>query len=90
MVHAQGIPVVQEYLQLSVWLGEAPSERHQKDFISNGLEGRTHGNTKRAPHHASPFNTIKNTIIVIQNYVEQNETLLPSHLPYQKRVTAVI
>ena len=57
----------------------------RKNFISNGLEVRTHGNTKRAPHHASSFSTIKNTIVFIQNYAEQNAILLPGRIPYQKR-----
>ena len=38
----------------------------RKNFISNGLEMRIHGNTKRAPHHASSFSTIKNTIVSYQ------------------------
>lgn len=57
----------------------------RKHFISNGLEVRTHGNTKRAPHHASSFNTIKNTIFFIQNYAEQNAILLPGRIPGHKR-----
>ena len=57
----------------------------RKNFISNGLEVRTHGNIKRAPHHASSFSTNKKTIVFIQNYAEQNAILLPSRLPYKKR-----
>ena len=57
----------------------------RKSFISNGLEVRTHGNTKRVPHHASSFNTIRNTILFIQNYAEQNAIILPGRIPGQKR-----
>ena len=57
----------------------------RKDFVSNGLEVRTHGNTRRTPHHASSFGTIKNTILFIQNYAEQNAILLPGRIPNQKR-----
>ena len=57
----------------------------RKDFVSNGLEVRVHGNTRRAPHHASSFSTIKNTILFIQNYAEQNAILLPGRIPNQKR-----
>ena len=55
-----------------------------KNFISNGLEVRTHGNTKRAPHHTSSFSTIKNAIVFIQNYAEQNVILLLGCILYQK------
>ena len=54
----------------------------RKGFVSNGLEVRVHGNTRRAPHHASSFSTIKNTILFIQN---QNAILLPGRIPNQKR-----
>lgn len=57
----------------------------RKAFISNGLEVRTHGNTKRSPHHASSFSTIKNTLLFIQNYAEQNAILLPGRIPSHKR-----
>ena len=57
----------------------------RKYFVSNGLEVRTHGNTRRPPHHASSFITIKNTILFVQNYAEQNAILLPGRIPNQKR-----
>ena len=38
---------------------QVPVPAIRKNFISNGLEVRTHGNTKRAPHLASSFSTIK-------------------------------
>ena len=57
----------------------------RKDFITNGLEVRTHGNTKRAPHHASSFSTIQNIVLFIQNYAEQNAILLPGRIPSHKR-----
>ena len=57
----------------------------RKSFVSDGLELRTHGNTRRKPHHASSFNTIQNVILFIQNYSEQNAILLPGRIPNQKR-----
>ena len=60
--------------------------RNIKEHIfENGIVTRTHGNTKRSPHHALTFGTITNVLKFIVNYSEQNAILLPGRIPQFKR-----
>jgi len=57
----------------------------KKNFIENGLETRTHGNTKTRPHNALTWDMVTNIVKFINNYAEQNAILLPGRIPGYKR-----
>ncbi len=54
-------------------------------YLENGIEYRIHGNTKRLPHHGFTAEELKIIVSFLQNYAEQNATLLPGRIPSFKR-----
>ena len=57
----------------------------KEHVLEHGLVTRTHGNTRRLPHHALTLDTIMNVLTFITNYAEQNAILLPGRIPQFKR-----
>ena len=76
-----GIPAVQEYLQLSVWLGKHQVPAIRKNFISNGLKCGHTAIPKKL--HTMPPDLVPSKTPSF-SYAEQNAILLPGHIPYQK------
>ena len=54
-------------------------------YLSNGLETRVHGNTKRLPHNHLSHAVITNVTQFLNNYTEENAILLPGRIPGHKR-----
>ena len=60
--------------------------RNVKDsYLTNGLETRVHGNTKRLPHNHLTHAVITNVTEFLKNYVEENGILLPGRIPGHKK-----
>lgn len=60
--------------------------RNVKDsYLTNGLETRVHGNTKRLPHNHLTHAVITNVTAFLKNYAEENAILLPGRIPGNKR-----
>ena len=57
----------------------------KEHVLENGLVTRTHGNTRRLPHHALTLDETMNVLKFITNYAEQNAILLPGRIPQFKR-----
>ena len=57
----------------------------KESYLTNGLETRIHGNTKRPPHNQMTYRAICNVVKFLQNYAEQNAILLPGRLPNYKK-----
>jgi len=56
----------------------------KNSYMTNGLENRMHGNTKRLPHNHS-HSLITGVIRFLLNYAEENAILLPGRIPGYKR-----
>ena len=56
----------------------------KENYLGNGLVTRIHGSKKRLPHIASSPETINNIVMFLQNYAEENATLLPGRIPLHK------
>ena len=54
-------------------------------YLTNGLETRVHGNTKRLPHNHLTHAVIINVTKFLKNYAEENAILLPGRIPGYKR-----
>ena len=54
-------------------------------YLENGIEDRTHGNSKRLPFHGFTTEELKCVVSFLQNYAEQNAILLPGRIPGFKR-----
>ena len=54
-------------------------------YLTNGLETRVHGNTKRLPHNHLTHAVITNVTKFLKNYTEENAILLPGRIPGYKR-----
>ena len=54
-------------------------------YLTNGLETRLHGNTKRLPHNHLAHAVITNVTEFLKNYAEENAILLPGRIPGHKR-----
>lgn len=54
-------------------------------YKQSGLVPRTHGNTHRRPKHALSYESIKDIVRFLTNYVEQNGLLLPGWVPGYSR-----
>ena len=54
-------------------------------YLTNGLETRLHGNTKRLPHNHLTHAVITNVMEFLNNYAEENAILLPGRIPRHKR-----
>ena len=60
--------------------------RNVKDsYLTNGLETRVHGNTKRLPHNHLTHAVITNITEFLKNYAEENGILLPGRIPGHKK-----
>ena len=57
----------------------------KEHVLENGLVTRTHGNTRRLPHHALTLDETMNVLKFITNHAEQNAILLPGRIPQFKR-----
>ena len=51
----------------------------------NELVSRTHGNTKRTPHNALPFEAVQNVVQFIHTFAEENALVLPGCDPGYSR-----
>ena len=54
-------------------------------YKTNGLTPRTHGNAHRQPKHALSYESIKDMVKFLTNYVEQHGLLLPGRVPGYSR-----
>ena len=50
-------------------------------YSTKGLTPRTHGNTKRLPHNATSYDTIKEIVRFILNLAEEQALVLPGRVP---------
>ena len=62
-------------------IGNARLKNLMKHFKQNGITARTHGNTRRRPHHALSLSTVKSIVTFIVNYSEQHSLALPGRIP---------
>ena len=56
-----------------------------RSYKTNGLMPRTHGNSHRLPKHTLSFESIREIVVFLQNYAEQNGLLLPGRVPGYSR-----
>lgn len=54
-------------------------------YRNNGLVPRTHGNIRRLPSNILSYESIKDIVVFLNNYVEQNGLLLPGRVPGDSR-----
>ena len=57
----------------------------RESYLTNGLETRLHGNSKRLPHNHLGHDVITNVTKFLKNYAEENAILLPGRIPGHKR-----
>ena len=57
----------------------------KESYLTNGLETRIHGNSKKLPHNHMTHRAITNVVKFLQNYAEENAILLPGRIPGYKR-----
>ena len=57
----------------------------RESYLTNGLETRLHGNSKRLPHNHLGHDVITNVTKFLKNYAEENAVLLPGRIPGHKR-----
>lgn len=57
----------------------------RKHYKENGMETRTHQNSKRLPPRTLSFDDINRLVNFLQQYAEQHAILLPGRVPSHKR-----
>ena len=66
-------------------IGKDRLKNVRDSYLTNGLETRVHGNTKRLPHNHLTHAMITNVTDFLKNYAEENAILLPGRIPGHKR-----
>ena len=66
-------------------IGEKRLKNVMKHYQQNGLTVRIHGNTKRSPHNALSFFTVKNVVTFVLHYSEQHSLVMPGRIPGYSR-----
>ena len=66
-------------------IGKERLRNVRDSYLTNGLETRVHGNTKRLPHNHLTHAVITNVTKFLKNYSEENAILLPGRIPGHKR-----
>lgn len=56
-----------------------------ESYRTNGLTPRTHGNSHRLPKRTLSYESIREFVVFLQNYVEQHGLLLPGRVPGYSR-----
>ena len=72
-------------------IGESQYYKLKKHYITNGVESRTHGSTKKSPRNALAYSDIQNIVQFIVNYAETHAITLPGRTPrHWKADTALL
>ena len=68
------------FVQHVMFEGEKRMKNLMGSYRQNGLMPRTHGNSHGLPKRTLSYESIKDIVIFLQNYVEQNGLLLPGRV----------